>query len=119
MRKPKILIVDDDEFIRQLIGTILSKEEYELIEAHNGDSALHEVEKNEPDLIIQDLNLPDIEGLELNRLLLAHHSEIPILALTGVELKLGQSGNYRGFVGFILKPIDPDNLKRTVKRFLN
>ncbi|MBS0289661.1 MAG: response regulator [Proteobacteria bacterium] len=115
---PTILVIDDDQYILKYIRIILSGENYDVIEAEDGETAINEIQKKVPDLIVQDLNLPDIDRFDLNRILLAHDAQVPIIALTGVKLELNSQQNYRGFTGFILKPIEPNKLIEIVKAHL-
>ncbi len=116
MRKPLILVVDDDQMVREFVILSLGRN-FEFIESFDGESTLELLDKHQPDLVIQDLNLPDMDGLDLNRMILAHYPEVPIIAFTGYTLKLG--GDYRGFVGYVLKPIVPDNLLSVVDHFID
>jgi two-component system OmpR family response regulator len=65
MAEAKILVVDDDPAIRNLIHRFLAKQDYEMESAENGQKALAIFEKFNPDLVILDLNLPDTNGYEL------------------------------------------------------
>lgn len=117
--KKKILIVDDEPDIRELISTILGAEdEYELIEAVDGEDGLSKAAKNKPDLIILDLMMPRMDGLEVCRRLRGTPgiSEIPVVILT---VKTTYEARERGFsVGadmYLTKPFDPEELKSIVK----
>jgi CheY-like chemotaxis protein len=61
----KILIVEDNQFLRELIGQKLVNEKYTIIEAENGEEALKKIKKEKPDLILLDLILPGIDGFEV------------------------------------------------------
>src|SRR5438445_11228401 len=77
----KILVIDDEPPIRKLLRMGLSTQGYQVLEAHNGKAAL-EVLAQEPDLIILDLGLPDIQGLELLRMMRAKNEDVPIVVLS-------------------------------------
>ena len=81
MPDEKILIVDDEKAINSLIRSYVEKEGYTAIQAFNGEGALEAVAENEPDLIVLDVMLPDIDGpnlcLEIRR-----RSDVPILFLS-------------------------------------
>jgi two-component system KDP operon response regulator KdpE len=77
-----ILVVDDEPAIRRLLRTSLSSQGFQVLEAPDGRHALAEIEKSHPDLIILDLGLPDISGLDLIRTLRTGDSNIPILVLS-------------------------------------
>lgn len=78
----KILVVDDEPSIRRLLRTSLSSQGFQVVEAGDGHSALSEVEGSRPDLVILDLGLPDISGLEMIRILRTGGSVVPILVLS-------------------------------------
>jgi two-component system KDP operon response regulator KdpE len=77
----KVLVIDDEPPIRKLLRMGLSTQGYEILEASNGRSALEMLAK-EPALIILDLGLPDIEGLELLRMIRGRNDAVPIVVLS-------------------------------------
>jgi two-component system KDP operon response regulator KdpE len=77
----RVLVVDDEPPIRKLLRMGLGTQGYEILEASNGKTALEQL-GNEPDLIILDLGLPDIQGLELLRMLRARDESVPIVVLS-------------------------------------
>lgn len=81
MKSQKVLIVDDDSQIRRVLRVILSREKYECFEAPSGEEALRKLHEVKPDLILLDLNLPGIGGLDICRAIRAM-SSIPIILLT-------------------------------------
>lgn len=84
MKKPRILLVDDEPDIVELLKHHLSREHYDVRTASDGEAALAEAKANVPDLIVLDLMLPGMDGLEICRLLRsdARTSEVPIIMLT-------------------------------------
>jgi two-component system KDP operon response regulator KdpE len=78
----KVLVVDDEPPIRKLLRMGLSTEGYEIVEAPNGRSALEQLVQNRPDLVILDLGLPDIQGLDLLRTMRAANDRVPIVVLS-------------------------------------
>jgi len=77
-----ILIVDDEPPIRRLLRTSLASQGFQVIEASDGGGALAEIERSRPDLVILDLGLPDIGGLEVIRILRGSGNAMPILVLS-------------------------------------
>lgn len=77
-----ILVVDDEPAIRRLLRTSLSSQNFRILEAADGRQALAEIERSHPDLIILDLGLPDISGLDLIRILRTGGNPVPILVLS-------------------------------------
>lgn len=78
----KVLVVDDEPPIRKLLRMGLSTQGYEILEAPNGRSALELLVRNRPDLVILDLGLPDIQGLDLLRTMRAENDRVPIVVLS-------------------------------------
>lgn len=82
MNAATILIVDDEPPIRRLLRTSLASQGFQVSEAANGHSALAEIERSPPDLVLLDLGLPDIDGLDLIRRLRGNGNAVPILVLS-------------------------------------
>lgn len=117
-RGKKILVVDDKEDSRRLVGKVLGHHGYEVIGAGTGEDAINIAQTQLPDLILMDIRLPGmIDGLEATRRIkavpkLAH---IPILAMTAsVKPEDMQTALDAGCNDFVSKPIDIDELPRRV-----
>jgi DNA-binding response OmpR family regulator len=84
MARQRILVVDDEEDIRELVSYGLRREGYEVVTAPDGESALARVKERRPDLVVLDLMLPGIDGLEVCRRLRADDGTkaIPVIMLT-------------------------------------
>ena len=80
--KNRILVVDDEPPIRKLLRTGLTTQGYEIVEAATGRLALEEMAREEPDLVILDLGLPDISGFDLLRTLKERHETVPVVVLS-------------------------------------
>jgi DNA-binding response OmpR family regulator len=83
MSKKSILVVDDEQHVRVLLKRIL-EEEYDVILAENGKEALDKFKGTKPDLIISDIKMPEIDGLQLLEDI-REESNIPVIMLTGVN----------------------------------
>lgn len=120
MSTPTILIVEDNPISRKTLKLTLESEHYFVTEAIDGASALNQAKNQYFDLIIQDLILPDIEGVELNRQLraMSKYKNTPIFALSGLLNKNTHQMDHIGFTTFLLKPIDPSYLLNVVKAHL-
>jgi two-component system KDP operon response regulator KdpE len=106
----KILVVDDEPPIRKLLRMGLSTQGYEVLEASNGKTSLELLAKK-PDLIILDLGLPDIAGLELLRMIRARNESVPIVVLSsrGDEAGKVQALDF-GADDYVTKPFGMDEL---------
>jgi len=121
MLKEKILIVDDDPDILDVLKITLEDEGYKIREAHNGQEALDMIKKESPDLLITDLKMPKMDGNALCQALredmLVHH--MPIIMLTGKkEVTDKVSGINAGADDYIVKPFEPQELVARVKMIL-
>ena len=76
-----ILVVEDDAPVRNLIGTTLKTHDYDYITATNGESAVMQASSHNPDVVLLDLGLPDIDGVEVIRTIRSW-SEMPIIVLS-------------------------------------
>jgi CheY-like chemotaxis protein len=85
----KILIVEDDSFVKDIYHTKLSQEGYEIVEADNGVEALKKVKENKPDLILLDIIMPYMNGIEVLRELKKDENlkDIPVVLLTNLSQK--------------------------------
>ena len=108
--------------MRSLIAsTIEEMSGFESVEASNGFEALKALPSQHFDMIITDLNMPDINGLEIIKFVKEHpaYKEIPLVVVTTeVEEEDRRKGLALGASEYITKPFDPDNLKKVVRRIL-
>jgi CheY-like chemotaxis protein len=81
--KPHILVVDDEPCIRESLGVLLMALGYDVTEADNGVSALSHLDRTVPDLIVTDLNMPHMSGLELISHVRSRYPSISIVAMSG------------------------------------
>ncbi|AVL00902.1 response regulator YycF [Pediococcus inopinatus] len=111
----KILVVDDEKPISDIVKFNLTKEGYEVITAYDGEEALEKVEDDSPDLILLDLMLPKIDGLEVARRVRAKHS-IPIIMVTAKDSELDKVvGLELGADDYVTKPFSNRELVARVK----
>ncbi len=111
-----VLVVEDDSDLRRMYRAALSLAGFDVIEAHDGLSALHILEQRKADIVILDLMLPTLDGLTVQQEIAAHAGtrDIPILVVTGSTLPLDDLK-----VPCILrKPVAPDDLVGAVRRCL-
>lgn len=115
----KALTVDDSRTMREMVAFSLKSAGYEVLEAEDGRAALAVLGGQQVDVIITDLNMPNMDGLELIRTLRAQsaHRTTPILMLTTEsDGTKKQQGKEAGATGWLVKPFNPDKLVETVRR---
>lgn len=118
--KGTILYVEDNPDNRMLVRRILLSEDYSLLEAVNAAEALEILKTNKPDLILMDINMPDMDGYTLTAKIkkMPGFEKLPILALTANVMRGDKEKVLEaGCDGYIQKPIDFDDLLRQVERF--
>ena len=116
-----ILVVEDNPSSMRLARSILSSSGFEVLEAGSGEEALKAVRETPPDLILMDMRLPGISGLEATQLIKAHDNlrDVPIVAVTASALKGDKEKILAGGCdGFIAKPISIPNFLATIAQFL-
>ena len=116
-----ILYVEDNIDNRTLVRRILMAEGYNLIEAVNATEALEILENTMPDLILMDINMPDMDGYSLTAKIKGTPGlgSIPIIALTANVMRGDREKSLEaGCDGYIQKPIDIDTISEQIERFL-
>jgi len=116
-----ILYVEDNAENRLLVRRILQAEGYQVLEADSAQTAIEVVRSQPPDLILMDINLPEIDGYTLTSRLksIPAFGRIPIIALTANVMRGDRERTLEaGCDGYIQKPIDVDTLPQQVDRFL-
>jgi two-component system chemotaxis response regulator CheY len=116
---PKFLIVDDSNSIRQMVSFTLKSAGYDVVEAADGLQGLEKAKSESFDLVISDVNMPNMNGIELCKELrkLSSFEFTPILMLTtesSGDMKV--RGKEAGATGWLVKPFNPDKLLATIKR---
>lgn len=120
MTAPTVLVVEDNPLTRKMLRLTLESEGYQVIEAADGRAALAAVEQEPPALVLQDLILPDVNGMELVRQLRATvGDELPIIALSGFVNRIEDARSAdAGFSRVVLKPVEPSQLLETIRPYL-
>ena len=119
--KPKILVAEDNEDVLQMLRTLLEFKGFEVVEARDGNQAIDQALSAEPQLILLDLQLPLIDGLEVTRRLRNHSTmqDMPIVVLSGHEpAKYSQAALAAGCDAYLLKPIDLVRLEEILGTYL-
>jgi CheY-like chemotaxis protein len=120
LAKGKILVVEDNPRNMRLIGMALKAKGYLLLEATDGEEGLRMALEESPDLIIMDIQLPRIDGIEVTRRLRQGFDHVPIIALTAYAMKGDRERILEaGCDAYLAKPIDTRILPQMVEEILS
>ncbi|MCG6268659.1 response regulator [Vibrio furnissii] len=117
----KILAVDDSISICQMVSHTLKDAGYDVETANDGREALTKAQSTKFDVVISDVNMPNMGGFELVKAIRGNpqYKFIPILMLTTeTSMEKKQEGKLAGATGWLVKPFNPDTLLKTLKRVL-
>ncbi len=115
----RVLVVDDEEQVLQLVASLLEAQDHEVLQASDGEQALREVEVNRPDAILLDIMMPGVDGATVAQRLreTPDTADIPIIFLTGLvdadEMK--KRGPKIGGQFFLAKPFDAERLYQVLE----
>ena len=118
---PVVLIVDDDDRLREYVRANLELEGYNVREADNAEAGLAVLDEESPDLILLDVMMPEVDGWEMLRRVQERHGigTIPVIMFSGkVDERSASEAAVRGASGFIGKPFDPQQLIERAKQIL-
>ncbi len=116
-----IMTVDDSASVRQMVRFTLTGAGYEVVEAADGQDALNKLGKTSVHMLLTDLNMPEMDGIELIRKVRAmqEYRFVPIVMLTTEsQQKKKQEGKAAGATGWIVKPFKPEQLLAVVRKVL-
>ena len=114
----RILVVDDEEHVRQLFKEELSEEGYEVFLAANGPEAIKMVDEVRPDLVTLDIRMPGMDGIEVLRVLKEKNRELPMIMVTAYPEYKHNFGVWAS-EAYVVKSGDLKDLKDTIKKVLN
>lgn len=116
----KILVVDDERAIRNTLKDILEYEKYQVELAENASKALELIKTNEFDIILCDIKMPDMDGLELLPHLISAHPDIPVVMISGHgNIDTAVEAIKKGAYDFIEKPLDLNRLLITIRNAMD
>lgn len=119
MALARILVVDDEESIREVISTLLSGQGYQCTLAANGREALQHLQANAHDLILSDIVMPELDGLKLLEQVRAQDKDTPMIMVTALhDIATAIQAIRMGAYDFLLKPFERDQLYHSVRRAL-
>lgn len=121
--RKKILIAEDSPTMRSLISsTLAAAGDYEVVEAANGFDALRILPREKVDMVITDINMPDINGLELVSFIRGNpqYQNLPLLIISTEGSERDREKGLRlGADAYLVKPFNPDDLQAFVRKFLD
>ena len=116
---PRILCVEDDQDTCEMLAVSLGMSGYEAVSAHTATDALKKTLSSDFDIILLDNRLPDRSGIELCKQIREVDPSTPIIFYSGDAYpKQIEDAREAGARAYLVKPVDPDKLERTIKRFL-
>jgi CheY-like chemotaxis protein len=119
--QPKILIIEDDPALLMLYSTMIKNGGYQPLIAANANAAIDAIHQEIPQLIIEDLSLPDLNGLQLVHCIrqIPNCEDTPVIILSGSSGRI-ESAKLSGehFVAFLHKPVDQESLLEVIRKFL-
>ena len=119
MDTPRLLIVDDDLFVRSLLKDLLEPEGYAFTEAANGEEAVARVQSDRPDVVLLDLLMPKMSGIQALAEIRKLVPDSRVLVISSLDSDaLVQQALGAGAAGFIVKPFHPLEIKEAVKKAL-
>ena len=119
VRNVQSLVVDDEKLERDGIRFLLSMEEgeWEIYEAANGKLALNELRKHPVDLMLTDIKMPHMDGLELSKKAREEYPDLEIIIFSGYgDFAFAQEAIRYGVTDYVLKPVDPDRFHDTIQK---
>jgi two-component system cell cycle response regulator DivK len=121
MSARKILVVDDNDKLRSFLVLLLEQSGgYETLEAATGEEAVEKAISGKPDLILMDIRLPDISGVDATKAIRNTPStaQIPIIAYSALPLGWKEQALMAGMVAYLQKPINFELLMETIQKFI-
>lgn len=112
----KILIADDSIFMRNVLKDILAKVGHELIDAENGKEALEKYDSEKPDLVLLDIIMPEVDGIEVLKKI-GKTAKVIVISAVGQE-KMVEEAKSLGALDYIVKPFDNEKVLEAVKNVL-
>lgn len=119
MSQMNVLVVDDEEVIRDVCTQILEAEGYNVTTVSNGREALHQVSEKSFDVVVTDIMMPDMSGLEMLEVIRSTSLDVGAVVITGLgTFDMATQADRLGAREFLVKPFTPDELGRAVDNAL-
>jgi len=115
MRPGKILVVDDDPEVRMATRDFLSSKGYEVVLAEGGREALRLLDASPPDVVLLDVAMPDLDGMETLKRIVATHPTMPVIMVTAnADIEITSKVLQLGAADYVPKPFDLDYLDQAI-----
>lgn len=115
-----ILIVDDDRTLRFMLGTLLKRWGYEVFDADDGSTAIEKIHKRSFDLVLMDIHMPKVSGLEALAEIKSYNPGLPVIIMTALaSAENAAEAQKKGASDFLAKPFDLDELRKALGRALD
>ena len=121
METKNILVIDDDVFNMKLMRALLNIGKYDILEAMDAESGIRLAREHHPDLILMDIQLPDMDGLSATRIIKEDSvlNDIAVVALSSYAMRNDEEKAHKaGCIGYITKPIDTRSFLETLGQYL-
>jgi signal transduction histidine kinase/CheY-like chemotaxis protein len=118
----KLVYVEDNADARAAMAQLLIDLDYDLVQVHSGGATLEAVERAQPDVVVLDIGLPDIDGYQVARQLRTNErtAHVPLIALSGYgQVRDKDEAARSGFNAHLTKPVNPEDLVRTIESVIN
>ena len=113
----KILIADDSQFMRAVLKTVLVPAGYELIEAEDGKGTLEKFQAEKPDLVLLDIIMPEVDGIEVLKKI-GKSAKVVVISAVGQE-KMVEEAKKLGVLDYIVKPFDNDKVLEAIRKAIS
>ena len=118
--KNSILVIDDETNLRKTLASILTRSGYQVTTAADGQSALKALKASKFDLVIVDVQLPDIGGIRLSQQIYKKHPGIPVIIFTArPESEINDFHSGKNIGAYLVKPVDPEVILNTLEKMLH
>ena len=116
MRPGKILVVDDDPEVRMATRDFLSSKGYDVSVAEGGRDALRQLDSSPADVVLLDVAMPDMDGLETLKRIVSAHPNVPVIMVTGnADIEITSKVLQLGAADYVPKPFDLDYLNQAIR----
>ncbi|MCJ7508060.1 MAG: response regulator, partial [candidate division Zixibacteria bacterium] len=117
--RPKILVIDDEPRMCQSLESLLGNDGYQVVVANSGNKGIDCIRENQLDLVISDIKLPDVDGIEILRVAKTKDENLPVILMTGyASLETAIEAVEQGAYDYLMKPIEFSHLQLAIKRGL-